>query len=276
MRYKSGDHGGLFHLKKPVAYNGPNQVDRSTSVIIPFGSLDYLKPLSKCLLSVRWQEHVKPRNVEIVLVYLHRFPEDDRVEEMRQMDELVCRFGVRLLDVQRPYDHFPLCLARNIGARAASNDPLVFIDADAILDPEFLARSLLYAKILVTCWFSYLNEGHEDVTSKDMVRPLARKGDVRKAAYGGGIMAPKTVINAIRGFDEVYDRAWGGDDNDIVDRLLECGLGWHNLSLRENIVNLHQYHPQKVNVEETGVVANRKRYQKLKTLVRNNNDWGRP
>lgn len=276
MKYKSGYHGGLFRLGAPTKYNGPKWVNLSASVVIPFGSVDYLTPLSNCLRSVRWQEYVKTDNVEVVLVYLHRTSEDDRREEMRRLRALVDKFNARLIDVQKPYDHFPLCLGRNIGARAAKNDTIVFIDADATLDAEFLARSLLQQKAFVTCWFSYLKEGHEAVTSKDMVRPLARKGDVRKAAYGGGIIAPKQVINAIRGFDEVYDRAWGGDDNDMVDRLLRYGLGRHNLTLRENIVNLHQYHPQNVDVASPGVTENRLRYSTLETVVRNRDKWGVP
>lgn len=276
MRVKSGNLGGVFRLGTPRSYAGPLWAESSASVIIPFGSLDYLKPLSKCLRSVRWQKFIKPRDVEIVLVYLHRVKEYDRLEEVKQFNHLIDRFTVRFVDVLKPYDRFPLCLGRNIGARAATKDTLIFVDADAVLDPEFIARALVKRDMLVTCWFSYLPEGHAEVSGKDDVRKLAPGGKVRMAAYGGGIVAPRAAVEAIRGFDEVYDGAWGADDNDMVDRLVKYGLNWYNLTLHENIVNLHQYHPTNVDVNDPGVIANRKRYDTMQGVRRNTNFWGTP
>lgn len=276
MRVKSGALGGVFRLGTPRSYTGPRWATSSASVIIPFGSVDYLAPLSNCLLSVGWQKFVKPADIEIVLVYLHREPEDDRQEEMKRLHQMVEVFDARLIDVQKSYRRFPLCLGRNIGAKAATNDILIFVDADAVLDPEFIARALVKRTMLVTCWLSYLPEGHAEILGKESVRELAPTGKVMMAAYGGGIVAPRPAVAAIRGFDEVYDRAWGGDDNDIVDRLVKHGLGWHNLSLYENIVNLHQYHPTNVNVKDPGVVANRERYDTLQTVIRNKQKWGNP
>jgi len=280
MKFKSAKFVGWFQPKMPERYIGPTQ-ERSASVIIPFGSLDYLKPLSNCLRSVRWQEFVNHENIEVILVYLYREPEDHREQEMIILDELFNqygKYGMMMIDVQRPYDHFPLCLARNIGARAASNDILFFIDADAILDPEFFARALRAFKneVFVTCWFSYLNKdyGSPVYAKTSTMRELALTGQVRKGAYGGGIAAPKNVIHEIRGFDEVYDRAWGADDNDMVDRLIEYGLEWYNLSKEENIVTLHQWHPSRQDETNPGTIANRERYYTLETVVRNEDGWG--
>lgn len=274
MRVKSGNLGGVYRLGTPRSYAGPLWAETSASVIIPFGSLDYLPQLSKCLQSVRWQKFIKPRDVEIVLVYLHRVKEYERLEEVKWFNQLIDRFTVRFVDVQKSYDRFPLCLGRNIGARAATNGTLIFIDADAVLDPEFIARSLVKRTMLVTCWFSYLKEGHAEISEKEDVRRLAPEGKVMMAAYGGGIVAPRSAVFAIRGFDEVYDGAWGADDNDMVDRLVKYGLDWYNLTLHENIVNLHQYHPTNVDVNDPGVIANRKRYDRLQTVIRNTESWG--
>ncbi|MHC4298775.1 MAG: glycosyltransferase [Planctomycetota bacterium] len=274
MKVRSGYNGGLFRLDKPKKYTGQRVVRSSVSVVIPFGSVDYLQPLSNCLRSVRWQDHVNHDDIEIILVYLHKTVEDDRQEEMRKLHSLVEEFNVRLIDAQKSYDHFPLCLGRNIGARASKKDTLVFIDADAVLDPEFIVRAVVQRHVLVTCWLSYLGEGHVELSKKSLVRQLAPKGEIRKAAYGGGIVAPRSAVETIRGFDEVYDRAWGGDDNDMIDRLVEFGLGWHNLTLFENIANLHQYHSRTIDKNAPGVIANRKRYGTLKTVVRNADDWG--
>jgi hypothetical protein len=269
MKVKSGCCRGVHQLGEIAKYEGPLVVQKSVSIVIPVGSVDYLRVLSNCIRSVFWQEHVNLANIEVILVYLHR-----EFEDIQLLDELANQYGLQLTDVFKPYQHFPLCLARNIGARAANNATLVFVDADAVLDPEFLARTLLRPGELVTCWFSYLQQSCEGSISKEQVRSLAAKGEVRKTAYGGGIAAPREIIEEIRGFDEVYDRAWGGDDNDMVDRLVEYGLHWHNLSLRENIVNLHQYHPRTVDTQSPEVKANRRYYRKKKAVFCNDDGWG--
>ena len=276
MRFKSAKYTGWFQPRKPGIYKG-SQPQGTASIIIPCGSVDYLKPLENCLRSVRWQDSIDHEAVEVLLVYLHRVPEDGR-EEKQVLDEMVKEYKVTMIDTLKPHEHFPLCLARNIGARAAKNDVLFFIDADAILDPEFVVRAMRAFRqqgVFVTCWFSYLKQDHASVEKED-VRKLACTGQVRRYAYGGGIVATKKVIDEIRGFDEVYDRAWGADDNDMVDRLIEYGLEWHNLSIKENIVNLHQWHPVVNHEGDSGTIANRERYYTLETIIRNDDGWGEP
>ena len=276
--FKSAKYTGWFQPKTPEKYKGP-QPKSTASIIIPFGSVDYLKPLANCLRSVRWQEYVDCEDVEVLLVYLHKIPEDDREQEKHALNELVRQYNVTMIDIQRFHDHFPLCLARNIGARAARNEILFFIDADAVLDTEFIVRSLRACDkkgVFVTCWLSYLKKDLGPVywRDKSIVRELAPIGQVRRGAYGGGIVATKDVINDIRGFDEVYDRAWGADDNDMVDRLIEYGLEWYNVSIEENIVTLHQWHPSREDSKNPGTIANRSRYYTLETIIRNDDGWG--
>lgn len=275
MKFKSAKYGGWFRPQTPSRYRGKTPKGNA-SIIVPFGSVDYLGPLSNCLRSIRWQEHVNPKNIEVLIVYLHKSCEVDRIDEMKFLDDLVRRYELTLIGIHKDYDHFPLCLGRNIGARAAKNETLFFVDADAVLDPEFVVRSLRNPDSLVTCWFSYLKPNHGPVDKKSFVRAMAQAGQVRRYAYGGGIVAPKSVVEEIRGFDEVYDRAWGADDNDMVDRLIEYGLPWYNLSARENIVNLHQYHPRRDHEKDPGTIANRRRYYGLNTVIRNNDEWGKP
>lgn len=248
---------------------------RRASVIIPFGGgRGYIDRLSNCLRSVRWQRHVDHEKVEIVLVYLRSLSSSNRDEDLKQLYSITQGKNVLIIETEKEYKHFPLCLARNIGARVAKNETLVFIDADTVLDPEFLARSLRQREKLVTCWFSYLEKDHRGITGAGCVRPMVLDGKVMKAAYGGGIVAPKKAVEGIRGFDEVYDSAWGADDNDIVDRLIGYGLEWYNLTTMENVVNLHQYHPSFIDQEAPGTIANRKRYYNLQTIVRNEKGWG--
>jgi len=258
-------------------FRGTPPIRRSASVIIPFGGgRDYLKRLSHCIRSVRWQQQVDHKNIEVVLVYLHCWSSKGWSEEKDQLDALVDGKNVTIVEAAKDYEHFPLCLARNMGARVAQNETLVFVDADTVLDPEFLARSLRQRGKLVTCWFSYLGKGHPPITGAGCVRKLASQGMIPRAAYGGGIVAPRKAVRKLRGFDEAYDRAWGADDNDMVDRLIGDGLEWYNMTMLERVVNLHQFHPSVVNERDPGTVSNRARYYNLQTLVRNDERWGQP
>ena len=276
--FKSAKYSGSFHLKAPPdMFRGAPPLGRTASVIIPFGGGEqYLERLGHCIRSVRWQQQVDHSNIEVLVVYLRRASAKEWAREMDRLDELVSGKNVQLLESQREYEHFPLCLARNIGARIARNETLVFVDADAVLDPEFLARSLRQRGKLVTCWFSYLPQSHAPITGAGCVRKLAPQGQIPRAAYGGGIVAPRKAVTAIRGFDEVYDRAWGADDNDMVDRLIEHGLEWYNMTMLERVVNLHQFHPSAVDESDPGTIENRERYYNLSTVVRNEEGWGRP
>lgn len=239
---------------------------RRVSVIVPYGGGGaHFERLKVCLCSIGWQRYVDPKRVEVVVVQVTK-PGDTPSDGTWG--------GECVVYAERDYDHFPLCWARNVGARAARGDVLAFVDADVVLDPEFLARALRHPDDLVTCWMSYLHEGHDPVTGPDDVRDLVEQGDVIRAAYGGGIVAPRHVVHAINGFDEVYDRAWGADDNDMVDRLQRYGLSWHNLTTEEHVVNLHQYHPSTLDHNDPGTVANRARYYALKTTKRNEQGWG--
>lgn len=276
--FKSARYSGRFHLTAPPEiFRGSPPVHRTASVIVPFGGgQEYLERLSHCIRSIRWQQKVDHSNIEVIIVYLRRASVKNWSDEMDRLDEMVGEDNIQIVESQKEYDHFPLCLARNVGAKIARGETIIFIDADTVLDPEFLARTLRQRGKLVTCWFSYLSEGHPSITGAGCVRKLAPQGRIMRAAYGGGIAAPLKAVTSIRGFDEVYDRAWGADDNDMVDRLINHGLEWYNMTMLERVVNLHQFHPSYIDEKNPGTVANRERYYRLNTILRNEDGWGRP
>lgn len=242
----------------------PGPFHANVSVIIPYGGgKEQRARLEMCLRSLRWQRY-HAGALDIIVVHVCRPDEKPGMVAT----------GITQLVVRREYDHFPLCWARNVGARAARGDVLAFIDADVVLDPEFVVRALRHPRDLVTCWMSYLEEGHDPITGPDDVRNLVPQGRVIRASFGGGIVAPRDAVCDVHGFDEVYDRAWGADDNDMIDRLQRVTPSWYNLTEKEQIVNLHQYHPTAYDPEDPGTIANRQRYYSDLPTIRNENGWG--
>jgi len=102
--------------------------------------------------------------------------------------------------------------SRNLGARAATGEILVFIDADTILQPGFLSsvrRTLRRNSFMTT---SMVLAGEKDYGS-----------GAGLMGYGGIIGCWKKDWEAVRGFDETMV-GWGGEDDDFRRRLRGRGL----------------------------------------------------
>ncbi|MEA1927460.1 MAG: glycosyltransferase [Candidatus Auribacterota bacterium] len=102
--------------------------------------------------------------------------------------------------------------SRNLGARFATGEILVFIDADTILEPDFLSsvRKKLRGNSFLTTSMALAGE-------KDYGSGAGLMG------YGGIIGCWKKDWEAIRGFDESMV-GWGGEDDDFRRRLRGRGL----------------------------------------------------
>jgi GT2 family glycosyltransferase len=102
--------------------------------------------------------------------------------------------------------------SRNLGARFATGEILVFIDADTLLQPDFLAsvRSKLRDNSFLTTSMALAGE-------KDYGSGAGLMG------YGGIIACWKNDWEATRGFDESMV-GWGGEDDDFRRRLRARGL----------------------------------------------------
>jgi glycosyltransferase involved in cell wall biosynthesis len=97
---------------------------------------------------------------------------------------------------------FHLADARNIGARAASGETLIFVDADIVIAPDFVAR--IDAQMREDVFFHF---------------PLSET--IR--GWSGTCVVPKRHFDRIEGYDDLIN-GYGGDDLDLYFRLSQVPL----------------------------------------------------
>jgi len=253
-----------FEEKEIPSWSGPEEIKTRCSLIIPFGSTSYIPRLKNLLVSIRNQRNFDQSCVEIVLSYI-----SNKQEACQDLIDLASRFGANLCRRKKEYKRFPLCYARNAGARAASSDLLIFVDADMMLDPESLCRTALKVPdSLVSIWTANVKD---KISPGVDVRRVAASGDVLHAGYGGYLATRKSVFLRIGGYDEKYDIAWGAEDADLVDRLVEYGQDFRmalvNLSHTEGLLNLHTHHARVQPWPDPKTGENRRRYDSAKDIV---------
>lgn len=100
--------------------------------------------------------------------------------------------------------HFCLSRARNIGAALAESEWLCFIDADILIDRQ---------------WVTWLRNSLQDGC---FYRVEAVEGE-RDRNLWGTCVCPKSVFEAVEGYDEVM-QGWGGEDDDLYLRFQDFGL----------------------------------------------------
>ena len=134
--------------------------------------------------------------------------------------EIAAKFGAKVVDGGMPGP------GRNLGARAASGDLLLFLDADVILpDVEWLSRKVEQFKRrkldAATCMIKPLHGKLIDEVSHNVFNAhMMATQFVMAHAPGFCIFATKKLHDAIGGFDETITLA---EDHDYVDRAGKLG-----------------------------------------------------
>jgi glycosyltransferase involved in cell wall biosynthesis len=148
------------------------------------------------------------------------------------------------------HDGYRLCTVRNNGIKAVSDntDAIVLLDADCM--PEngyFIGHDLSYSqsnKSLSVGLTDNYDEMGINLISKDHRRPWLSGKDVGHvhwmSAYGGNISFPIQAWEAVGGFDEGYNGAWGLEDADFAYMCLNKG---YKSVLSGKSVTRHMRHP---------------------------------
>ena len=110
---------------------------------------------------------------------------------------------VTVIRVHDDPDFWP-ARARNIGATQATADWLLFIDADILVSAG---------------WHDWMQE---HVQPGNIYRRALVEG-TRDAETHGTVICARSDFAAAGGYDEVY-RGWGGEDEDLYQRLILTGL----------------------------------------------------
>lgn len=176
------------------------------SIIIPtYNEEEYLPRLLASIRSQRFDGY------EIVVA-------DNRSTDRTR--EIATRFGARVVDGGMPGP------GRNLGARAAKGDLLLFLDADVILpDVDWLADKVEQFERrnldAATCLIKPLDGKLIDAFSHNVYNAhMLAMQFVHEHAPGFCIFARKSLHDAIGGFDETVMLA---EDHDYVRRASEFG-----------------------------------------------------
>ena len=182
-------------------------------IILNFNGKSYLK---KCLESLM---KVKYPKFEIILV--DNNSSDDSIEFVKN------RFpSVIIIKLDKNYG---CCYPRNVGAKKATGDLLLFLDNDTIVDPQFMTELVNVIKKdpkITICQCMLLKPDGEVDSSGDFIDALGscfsskdRIKETREilSARGASIMVRKDAFEKLGGFDNKF--VWGFEDID---------LGWRN------------------------------------------------
>lgn len=228
--------------------------------------------LDNCLRSLRWQEGVAARDVEVLLSDFGSDPSsrDEVAALARAYDARVVFTPERGV--------WNRSRALNIGLRRAQGALSFCTDVDMVFAKNFL-RTILDveadARVLALCQCHDLGpETLGRVIEPEELEAL-RDGATMRPAYGlGGCQATTTAwFHRVRGFDERMT-FWGAEDKDLAFRARRDGLAlqWMN----ERTFMLHQWHETLKYERPWLTKKNRWRFKLTSWIVRKNwLGWGR-
>lgn len=237
--------------------------------------------LANSLRSIRNQTH----SAELVRPMVVDYGSDpDHAERTRQISEQFGATYVRV-DVDGPWSR-GRCL--NIGIRRADTKFLMTSDVDMLFSPNYVRDAIDLLE----------NEPFSVVCAPMLDLPEEALPDLQMAARDGknldlhlwkdraidrfdGEIHPSLGVShtafyqLIRGYDEFFE-VWGGEDRDLMRRLLSLGLEPRAIS--DASYYLHQWHPKFEGVaagEDSEIVrTNRSHFRRSYSILRNGPAWG--
>ncbi len=141
------------------------------------------------------------------------------------------------------------CVSRNIGAKNAQGDILVFLDDDARIYPNFIEeitspiindRFDAVAGAICDPDGNYLLSGNEFLTKNNSnflklltSNPNSETSRITLAIPGCCAAIKTSVFNAVEGFDESFDPTGAGEDREMATKLFKNGFSvWYNANAK--------------------------------------------
>ncbi|MFH4964302.1 glycosyltransferase [Gaetbulibacter sp. M235] len=141
------------------------------------------------------------------------------------------------------------CVSRNIGAKEAQGDILVFLDDDARIEPNFIreiTHPIIHDKFAAVAGANcdingnYLSNNNDYFNYKvdNFIKALTRNPNSNTSriciSFPGCCSAIlKNVFDEIGGFDEQFDPTGAGEDRDLALRLFNKGyMTWYNANAK--------------------------------------------
>ena len=251
------------------------------SIIIPFRQREIWR-INNCLFSLRSQtRHSRIPSPEIIVV--------DYSPEINDLKLLACvaKYGAKYIGYQTEAV-WNRSHALNIGIRQSSGSFVLCTDADIIFHHEFLKTVYFYIRdnaedIFIISSVNTLPAGlvHGAIDPLKEFKVLSEKSKpLDVLATGACQLTTRHWLDKIRGYDQKFIW-WGGEDDDMYFRAMVDGLKIVNVT--EQTCLLHQWHPSVWHLPEnkdklhlhTGNVRYLAHVQKIKSVLRNDCDWGK-
>ncbi len=144
------------------------------------------------------------------------------------------RFGAKIVEGNNKHH---IGIARNNGAKVATTDILVFIDADTRIDnPEFFAKLLHHfnqKKLdIATCYFKPIPASPSHSLIFSYINTQKRLGSIISkpvSEYGALIIMKKEVFEKLNGFSGII---MIGEDHDLILRAAQEGMKFKVIPLK--------------------------------------------
>jgi|GEM_PF-1949595 len=237
------------------------------SVIIP--SRNRAEQVLYCI-SALTQQTLSPRNFEIIIV--DDGSTDNTEKNIKKLQKENPSHNIRLVSIKRKDKKFRAAVARNVGAKRAKGDVLLFIDSDIISEPHMLENHLKHfkkanRKVTVMGYrFSILEQFHLiifDLIKKrqlDKIKDIPLLFDIREPEeskfrlsvaklgeehipwrhyHSHNISMTKKVFHKVGGFDETFV-GWGDEDIELGYRLWKHGCDFY---FDREVIGFHLDHP---------------------------------
>jgi len=251
------------------------------SIIIPLKDRCGVR-LQNCLRGIQLQTH---RDIETIIVDYGSTQKnyEQLLQDITPFDCTLYRYPTEKI--------WSPAVSKNIGIRRARGKYIITLDADCIMEPRVIEKTLNIHKnndkSYVETKMSFLH-GQLDINNlrlpKDFNK-LRENYSLRKYGFGSYLSVHRSWWFAVRGCDERM-QGWGGNDDDIRTRVGRSGYTRIRLNQQKipKTMIFHQWHPpsHKAFTKKYGDVFNKMWKRNVSiikndmTTVRNenNDNWG--